>query len=181
MALMLNLGCGQKKMYGFTNVDIDESVCPDVVDDVFNLKKFDPNSVYLIYSCHVLEHCPRKDIEKTLSKWYELLKKGGTLRLAVPDFGKVCELYKSGHGELEDWLGFIVGGQRDEFDYHKCAFDEWSLRTKLDRLGFHSIRRWDWKTTYPHNYIDDYSQAYMFPKGDKINGVLCSLNMEATK
>ena len=47
--MKLNLGCFNKKLPGFVNVDIREDVNPDVVDNCFTLEKFDNDSVDLIY------------------------------------------------------------------------------------------------------------------------------------
>lgn len=54
--LKLNLGCYNRKIHGFVNVDIREETEPDVVDDISKLEKFSCNSVDLIYSCHSFEH-----------------------------------------------------------------------------------------------------------------------------
>ena len=39
--MKLNLGCFNKQLPGFVNVDIREDVKPDVVDSAFTLKKFE--------------------------------------------------------------------------------------------------------------------------------------------
>ena len=77
---------------------------------------------------------------------------------------------------LEDVRGLMIGGQRDQYDYHGNVFDEADLTRMLMEAGFTSSRRWDWRTT-EHAHIDDYSQAYL-PHMDKENGTLVSLNME---
>ena len=57
------------------------------------------------------------------------------------------------------------------------AFD--TLKRDLLDIGFKSVERYNWKDT-EHFYVDDYSQAYL-PHMDKANGLLMSLNVEATK
>ena len=91
--IKLNLGCYDRKIYGFVNVDVREDVEPDVVDDAFKLHKFEDNSVDLIYACHMLEHGDYKESEQALIRWREVLKPGGTLRLAVPDMEAHFEHY----------------------------------------------------------------------------------------
>ena len=54
--MKLNLGCFNKQLPGFVNVDIREDVKPDVVDSAFTLKKFENNSVEVVYASHMLEH-----------------------------------------------------------------------------------------------------------------------------
>ena len=54
--MKLNIGCFNKKIHGFINVDILEEFKPDVIDDVKLLKKFQNNTIDLIYASHLLEH-----------------------------------------------------------------------------------------------------------------------------
>lgn len=174
----LNLGCYNKKMYGFINVDIREDVHPDVVDDVFSLQTFQPNTVDLIYACHVLEHADFKEAKKALSRWFDLLKPGGKIRLAIPDIEKVCAavLYFKDMTYLKS---AFWGSQRHSFDHHKSGWTFDTIKEDLETAGFKDIRRYDWKKT-EHSHIDDYSQSYI-PHMDKENGQLISLNIEAIK
>jgi hypothetical protein len=103
------------------------------------------------------------------------------LRLAVPDFGAVARTYVRGElaRGIEDVVGLCVGGQRDEYDFHKMIFDEALLTRVLRDVGFSQVRRWDWRQT-EHADMDDYSQSYL-PHMDKEHGTLMSLNLEAVK
>ena len=53
------------------------------------------------------------------------------------------------------------------------------MNTSLIAAGFKDVRRYDWRQT-EHKDYDDFSQAYI-PHMDKENGLLISLNVEATK
>jgi len=145
------------------------------------LHDFATQSVSLIYASHVLEHFGRYEVEGVLREWHRVLAPAGVLRIAVPDFAAVVEMYE--HEGLKDGksglVGLICGGQRDEFDFHKIIFDEPFLTHLLTKIGFRDIRRWDWRAT-EHAHIDDFSQAYL-PHMDKLNGRLMSLNLEAVK
>ena len=66
--IKLNLGCYDRKIPGFVNVDIREDVGPELLDDVFKLEKVKNNSVDLIYACHVLEHADYKESEAALKR-----------------------------------------------------------------------------------------------------------------
>ena len=184
--IKLHIGCGNKKLHGFTNVDIREDVDPDVVCDIANLgDKFDGDSVDLIYACHVLEHFPSKELThyphtfwKVLSSWYKALKPGGILRLSVPDTEKYCKYYIL-HNNLSNMQSFFHGGQKYDHDVHLSSWDFKTMQEILHDMGFECHGLWDWRQT-EHSHVDDYSQMYL-PHMDKTNGILLSLNVEYKK
>ena len=176
--MKLNLGCYNRKIHGFTNVDIRADVKPDVIDDVFTLQKFEEKSIDLIYACHVLEHADYVESEKALKRWHRVLKPGGILRLAVPDMEAHFAHYYY-HKDLRLLHSTFWGSQRHPYDYHKNGWDFKKLKEDLQAVGFRNIHRYDWRDT-EHFYVDDYSQTY-FPHMDKEKGKLMSLNIEATK
>lgn len=141
----------------------------------------DDASVSLIYASHVLEHFGRHAYKAVLKEWFRVLKPGGILRLSVPDFAACAAIYyEDGLASgLSGLVGLIIGGQRNEHDFHKMIFDEDFLRNDLLDIGFREVRRWDWRAT-EHADVDDYSQAYI-PHLHKEDGKLMSLNIEAVK
>ena len=174
----LHLGCGVKHLPGWFHVDALDYDHVDHKGPVDDLDFIPDGQVELIYACHVLEHFGRKESVRVLTEWRRVLKPGGVLRIAVPDYEACARLYLSGVLErgLEDVRGLMVGGQRDQYDFHGNVFDETDLTKFLKEAGFASVRRWDWRTT-EHAHMDDYSQAYL-PHMDKENGTLVSLNLE---
>lgn len=176
--MKLHLGCGKKFIEGFVHVDMANYDHVDFKADVKNLHMFNSDSVDLIYACHVLEHFGRNEVSDVITEWYRVLKKGGTLRIAVPDFESVVNWYNN-TGKISEVMGLVVGGQRELYDYHKIIFDECSLTALMKEVGFKQVHRYDWKDT-EHSNMDDYSQSYL-PHMDKENGMLMSLNIEAVK
>jgi SAM-dependent methyltransferase len=179
--MKLHLGCGNKYIPGFVHVDIQPLAHVDYVNPAERLDFVDANSVDLIYACHLLEHYGRHEVRPVLAEWHRVLKPGGVLRLAVPDFAAVCHTYDSeglrdGYSGL---VGLVCGGQRNCADFHKIVFDRPFLTFLLLNAGFRAVRPWDWRHT-EHALIDDYSQAYL-PHMDKESGCLMSLNLEAVK
>ncbi len=179
--LKLHLGCGRRHIPGFVHVDIAPGPPIDWVTRVERLSMFDADVADLVYASHVLEHFSRREVPKVLAEWHRVLKSGGVLRLAVPDFAACAKLYheKGMEDGLNGLVGLISGGQRDIYDFHKSIFDATFLSNLLTDAGFGDIRPWDWRAT-EHAQIDDYSQAHL-PHMDKNNGILMSLNLEATK
>ena len=178
--LKLHLGCGRKFIPGFVHIDALQYNHVDHCQQVGELGNFANGSVSLIYACHVLEHFSRWQYLKVLSEWHRVLKPGGVLRLSVPDFAACAKLYyeEGLQSGLTGLVGLVVGGQRDQYDYHGMIFDEQLLTQSLREVGFTSVQRWDWRQV-EHGSIDDYSQAYL-PHMDKEQGLLMSLNLEAT-
>jgi ubiquinone/menaquinone biosynthesis C-methylase UbiE len=176
----LHLGCGNRYIPGFFHVDLAPAPHVDWVGKVEELSFVASDSIELIYASHVLEHFGRHVFRTVLTEWYRVLKAGGVLRLAVPDFGECARLYCEGKlGQFNDIVGLICGGQRDANDFHKMIFDRPFLSAELSAVGFREVRQWDWRVT-EHAGIDDYSQAYL-PHMDKERGILVSLNLEAVK
>lgn len=180
----INVGCGNRKIHGFYNVDIRPEVNPDFVCDVSHISTVFKEAD-LIYACHVLEHFPVKPFEfctttcyDVLLDWHKALRSGGTIRLSVPDIHAACERYLE-TGNLDEVKAFFFGGQKYDFDYHYCGWDFKTLKEVLEGIGFENVRLYDWRKT-EHFYVDDYSQSYL-PHMDKKNGKLMSLNVEATK
>jgi predicted SAM-dependent methyltransferase len=177
--MKLHLGCGEKKIPGFINVDIRPDVNPDIIDNISNLSQFEDGSVDLIYCCHVLEHFGRHDYYKVLQTWTKKLKKGGKLRLSVPDLDVAIKLIYEKKYPLKKIIGLFYGGQTYKENYHYMGFNYDILENDLKELGYSKIYKWDWRKT-EHSNIDDYSQAYL-PHMDKENGTQVSLNIEAKK
>ncbi len=176
--MKLHIGCGNKFLKDFVHIDIMDFPHVDIKTSADDLNMIEDNSVELIYVCHLLEHFGRHEVKKVLKEWYRVLKPGGKLRIAVPDFEAIVEHYLKNRNMVEI-LGLLSGGQKNEFDYHKILFDENFLKNVLKEAGFNVINRYNWKET-EHSQLDDFSQAHL-PHMDKENGMLMSLNVEAIK
>ena len=179
--MKLHLGCGNRHIPGFYHVDYMDYPHVDRRGPVEDLSFLADDSAELIYASHILEHFGRYEVEHVLKEWHRVLKPRGVLRLAVPDFRAVVELFeKEGlQNGFSGLVGLICGGQRHPLDFHKLIFDRPFLTYLLHRVGFAEVREWDWRTT-EHATIDDYSQAYI-PHMEKANGRQVSLNLEGIK
>ena len=177
-SLKLHLGCYNKKIHGFTNIDCRAEVHPDIVDDCAKLEKVVDGSVDLIYTSHMMEHLKRNESLFAMKRYYEVLKKHGKIYISVPDLEKVFKHYVL-HEDLRLLQNFLYGSQVHEADYHWTGWDFKTLKEDLESVGFKHVKRYDrWATDFA--YHDDYSAAYL-PHMDFKNGVLMSLNVEAIK
>lgn len=176
--MKLHLGCGKRYIPGFVHVDGLSYPHVDHVQPIDRLGVFETGSVDLIYACHVVEHFKRHEVEDVLREWFRVIRSGGTIRLSVPDFRVLAQIYLDS-GDIDLVVGPICGRQDHQYNVHYNVFDMRSMTRLLERVGFVDVRPYDWRTT-EHAGIDDFSQAYI-PHMDKENGRLISLNVEATK
>lgn len=172
--MKLHLGCGKRKLDDWVNIDLDEG--SDIVHDVRQLDFIDTESVSEIYISHCLEHISRKEIFDVICEYNRVLKNDGVLRVAVPDFDSIVDIYKS-TSRLDIVTGLLYGGQRDDNDYHKICFNFNIMYELLSCCGFTDIRRYDaWEFLGDH---DDFSKSCI-PHMDR-HGKLMSLNVVCKK
>lgn len=176
--MKLHLSCGSRFIKGFIHIDAVNFPHIDIVGPIDSLPAIESNTVDLIYNSHVLEHFKRSDVNRVLLEWYRVLKPGGELRIAVPDFSVLCDIYRKDR-DLKKIIGPLYGRQDHQFNFHYNAFDFDTLKEILESIGFGMVRKFNWRET-EHSEIDDFSQAYI-PHLDKINGVLVSLNVSCNK
>lgn len=131
--MKLNLGAGATAIEGFEPRDGAKG------DVLFPLPDAD-GSAEEIRASHVLEHFPHGQVAEVLADWVRVLKPGGVLRIAVPDLKAIAEQYLA--GKDVNVQGYLMGGQTDERDFHKCAFDRELLTTCLQASGLIAIRGW---------------------------------------
>lgn len=182
--IRLHLGCGKKFMPGYIHIDLNDFNHLDYKHDIRTLPMFEDNSVDLIYFCHGIEYLDRVEIIEVLKEWKRVLKPEGVLRLALPDFEALANLYV----ETKD-LKLVAGqlfGRWPISDgsvfYHKTTYDFKTLTNVLLNSGFKDVKRWDWQVVFVDELFgyDDYSKAY-YPHLQFDKGKLLSLNIECNK
>ena len=132
--IKLNIGAGDSTIPGYRAMDAKRG------DSIFPLKDYGDGTVDIIRASHILEHYGHKEIYDVVIHWVEKLKSGGVLRIAVPDFQKCIEPYN--RGEKSMLIGYVMGGQVDEYDYHKSIFDKESLMAVMTAAGLENLQAW---------------------------------------
>jgi len=176
--MKLHIGCGKKYISGYKHLDVIDFDHIDFVCDTRKLTMIEDESVSEIYACHILEHVERDQVLDVLHEWNRVLKVGGVLRVAVPDFEAVVAEYQE-NKNLMSFQGLLYGGQTYDYNFHHVAFDAIALEQFLVNAGFVDATHYDWRNFLPADY-DDYSRAYI-PHMDFENGRSMSLNMIARK
>jgi len=180
----LHLGCDKRYIPGFVHIDLADYPHIDHRHDIRTLPMIGDDSVDLMYVCHALEYFDRIEVLEVLHEWHRVLRKGGVLRIAVPDFEAMVAVYQQ-YGDLSLIHGPLFGRWQvhstsgEMFIYHRTTYDFNALRHVLQSAGYMNVHRYDWRATL-HREYDDYSQAYV-PHMDKEHGTLISLNVEAVK
>ena len=183
--MKLHLGCWKRYIPGFVHVDICDLPHIDYQHSVEKLPMFRDDSVELIYASHVLEYFDREEAASVLAEWRRVLKPGGVLRLAIPNFSALIKVYER-TGDLNNIVGPLYGRMLVECGeaqqrviYHRTVYDFPSLKRLLGKANFTDVHRYDWRKR-THKDYDDHSQAY-YPHMQKERGLLISLNVEAMK
>lgn len=182
--MKLHIGCWKRNFgRGWVNVDLVKYPHVHHCALAHELQAIPDDSCELVYASHVLEYYDWQGAEDVvLPEWKRVLKPGGTLRLAVPNFMAWAHAYMTNRVPLSGCIGPIYGKHEPVLGhiiYHRSAYDHSTLEGMLDRVGFKNIREWDWRNV-DHGKYDDHSQSYI-PHMDKEHGTLMSLNVEADK
>lgn len=176
--VLVHIGCGRKNSPEFINIDARPFAHVHIVtDDITSLTDFSNATVDLVYMCHILEHIKRNDLKDVLLEMKRVLKDGGILRLSVPDFDKLIDVYNDSGKDINAISHQLMGGQDDEYNIHYSVFDYQYLSGLLKEFGFHDVVSWDPDNCQYHNFKDRASRKI------NVNGKehMISLNLEAVK
>lgn len=175
--IYLHLGCGTVNHPSFVNIDGVPAPHIHYVHGLVRLPMFRDNQVDLIYASHCLEHFSHLETVKILKEWLRILKPRGILRLSVPDFNLLLNIYQDHESELMTILHPLMGGQRHPYDFHKTVFTADRLRQLLQEAGFQTVRTWQ-PGACDLTTFDDWSGRPITIQGKDYP---VSLNLEAVK
>jgi predicted SAM-dependent methyltransferase len=183
--LKLNLGCGSVRPQGWINTDsslnaniqkiplvgkaiaktfnnVEYSNSNMVYMNLNRPWKYNDETVDIIYASHLFEHLSLKSADLFLREGFRCLKRGGAIRIVVPDLYKICKRYiadyESGKENPSEYILWAINMHR-EGQYgsnlglmkkailewqgyphqHKYMYDEKSLTKKIGNYGFENI------------------------------------------
>jgi SAM-dependent methyltransferase len=149
----LNLGCGDKILEGYINVDFAESRKgnkPDVIADLRDLQ-FEVDYADEILSVHVIEHFYPWEAEDLLNHWKNILKPGGSLVIECPNILTAAEMLLNDpdrvaradgkDGQLAMWPLYGDPAWKDPLMCHRWGYTPTTLIDLLKRCGFSNVRR----------------------------------------
>lgn len=132
----LHLGCGQRRLEDFVNIDLNHGRAVDYACDITRLP-CRSNSVERIESYHVFEHLRQASAKTALREWFRVLKPGGSMAMEMPDFDADVREYLAGNYER---LFSIFGRDRFTGDIHHFGYNYQRLSALLSDAGFVYIR-----------------------------------------
>lgn len=113
--------------------------------DVRHGLPFNDNSVDFVYSSHFLEHVYNDEAVMILAESYRALKKGGLIRVCVPDLEHAILLYQRGEKRKALESYFFTHSKDHPFSRHKYMYDFELLEAMLETAGFQNIVRRSFK------------------------------------
>lgn len=142
----LHLGCGDKYLPGFINIDVNCFRKSDMWLDLRYGLPFTDNSVQFIYCSHTLEHFYPDELQVILKECYRVLITGGGLRIVVPNLRSAIKAYMERKYEwFGDWPRSYesMGGRFSNFiiadGQHLNAFDFGYFEEVLKEVNFSKV------------------------------------------
>ena len=132
--MKLNIGSGDIELEGYTAIDRKFGTEAYPLD-------IDTESCDEVRASHILEHFSYLQMVNVVTDWVRVLKPGGWLRIAVPDFHEIVKGYL--RGVNQNTIGYVMGGQTDENDYHKSIYDRHILIALMTHCGLVGLVEWE--------------------------------------
>jgi len=140
--LKLHIGAGPLNLQGWVNIDARGFEHIHLCTEGFELNEFSEHSIAEIYMCHVLEHFSFEETKNILLNFRSKLQKEGLLRLSVPDFDKIVDIYKLNNQDVDLIKYALMGGQEYEFNFHKSVYNKNNFSKLLKDCGYKEIKEW---------------------------------------
>jgi predicted SAM-dependent methyltransferase len=155
--MKLHLGCNNRYLDGWTNVDIMPGDGVDIVSSAHELTDIEDDSVDEILAEHLIEHLTFYEANRALAEWYRVLKPGGKLTVEAPDLFALCQAFveandyqrfQSNHGSwaiIQHIYGNQTGRSSEEklSQTHKSGYTWTRLCDMLYGVGFAYVEHGD--------------------------------------
>lgn len=146
--MKLNLGCGQRYLEGYINIDFPLSSHPvqevslaDLHADILSLR-YPAETVEEVRLHHVFEHFPRPVACALLASWFSWLKPGGKIHIEVPDFQETAQAMLNPNSMLKEFAvaeRHIFGSHEANWAVHYEGYTPGSLISFIENYGFKII------------------------------------------
>ena len=149
----LNLGCGDKILDGYVNVDVVSERAgakPDINCDVRDLHVFESHYADEVLAVHVVEHFWRWEVVGILSEWVRVLKPGGSMILECPNLLSACQavvndpqkaVMPGPEGQRSMWVLYGDPRWQDPLMVHRGGYTPQSLAIVMHEAGLANLRQ----------------------------------------
>jgi hypothetical protein len=142
--MKLNIGCGDRRIAGYTGVDAVQRKAVDVIAKAWDIPLPD-NCAEEILAVHIWEHFYLWECEDVIKEWRRLLAPGSMLILELPDLIKcaknvLCQVSEKHEGQMSMWGLYGDPRSHDPFMTHRWGWTPITLRKFLESHGFNSVR-----------------------------------------
>lgn len=143
----VHFGAGPTNLKGFINTDI---LCNDFHVNITKKLPFKDGSIAYVYHSHLIEHIYNREAKKFLTECHRIMKKGGVMRIATPDYRRLAmaaytdnkdlKLLKEHHIVKSREKSFTPSNYLNEFTHmmfgHKFVYDYEYLSYLCKEAGF---------------------------------------------
>lgn len=141
--MKLNIGCGSRRLPGWTGVDAVKRPAADIVAPLHHIPLADGCATELM-AIHVLEHVFPWEAPAALAEWFRLLGPKGNLVLEMPDIMKACANLLEGRSgkhvdQLSMWAIYGDDTLKDPFMMHKAGWWFARLKPVVEHAGFINV------------------------------------------
>jgi hypothetical protein len=176
-AMKLHLGCGQRYLDGYVNIDyppsehtVQRGSVADHYADLLDLS-YPESSIEEVRLHHVFEHFARHTACALIASWQSWLKDGGVIRIEVPDLvltglaaiNPLASSRRRGVAERH-----LFGSHEAHWASHKEGYTARRLRQLVEAFGFllDRVDRNRWRGTYNFELVAR--------KGRKMDREMCA-------
>jgi len=152
-SIRLNLGCGDKILPGYINVDVVSERAgnkPDFVTDIRSLEGIPDSFADEVLAVHVVEHFWRWEVLDILKEWCRVLKPGGKIILECPNLRSACEEFLKNddaaalpgpEGQRTMWVFYGDPRWRDPLMVHRWGYTPVSLARVMHEAGLVNLQQ----------------------------------------
>lgn len=142
--MKLNIGCGNKRVPGFTGVDASPRTKADIIAPADKIPLPDGCATDIM-AIHLLEHFYQWEAPAALTEWARLLQPGGLLIMEMPDLLKWARNLVEGRENLKHpdqlhmWAAYGDPRDKNPLMCHRWGYTFETVKPMLEKAGFVDI------------------------------------------
>ena len=178
--IIIDIGCGQKKIDGAIGIDFSPFSEADIVLDLNKEKlPFENSSVDFIYTSHALEHLTHDGFMHMINEMYRVSKPNSQIYITVPYFQNTISLANPFHNNKitfnEHTFRFFSSDKEcaalEPYEYQSPTIPDWGLRYSANAELNIELKTLKIEYTYFKEYVDKTYKEKCLLRQSKLNVV----------